>query len=135
MDGRPARATIRKGPGGYAVAIGKKRFLIRPSLGGAYVDGTWRRIATSDIEEGAGPVGARAEGRRLEVRPPMPGRVVRVLIRPNDAVRRGQPLVILEAMKMQNEIAAPAAGVVEAVPVREGDSVTAHDLLAVLRAS
>jgi len=126
---------MRTGPRGYVVTVGRRRFLIRPSLGGAYVNGTWRRITTSHIDLGAAPITARAEGRRLEVRPPMPGHVVRVLVQADEPVRRGQPLVVLEAMKMQNEIPAPAAGVVESVPVREGDAVTVHDILAVLRTS
>jgi len=53
----------------------------------------------------------------------MPGVVVQLLVAPGDDVAEGQPLLILEAMKMQNEIAAPAAGVVEAVHVAEGQAI------------
>jgi len=72
---------------------------------------------------------AHAVGGKHEVRPLMPGRVVAVLVTTGDAVRKGQPLVVLEAMKMQNEVPAPAAGKVAVVRKRAGDSVTPADVL------
>jgi biotin carboxyl carrier protein len=53
----------------------------------------------------------------------MPGVVIKLLVREGDAVQKDQPLLILEAMKMQNEIGAPAEGKVTAVHVREGQAV------------
>ncbi len=55
----------------------------------------------------------------------MPGRVVRVLVAKGDAVRKGQGLVILEAMKMENEIIAPADGTVDELFVEPGQTVEA----------
>ena len=55
----------------------------------------------------------------------MPGRVVRVLVAQGDAVRKGQGLVILEAMKMENEIIAPADGTVDELFVEPGQTVEA----------
>ncbi len=55
----------------------------------------------------------------------MPGRVVRVLVAQGDAVRKGQGLVILEAMKMENEIVAPADGTVDELFVDAGQTVEA----------
>jgi 3-methylcrotonyl-CoA carboxylase alpha subunit len=52
---------------------------------------------------------------------PMPGRVVSVLVKKNEAVEAGQPLLILEAMKMEHTICAPYAGLVEALPFARGD--------------
>jgi biotin carboxyl carrier protein len=57
------------------------------------------------------------------LRAPMPGRVVRVEVQVESRVRQGQPLVVLEAMKMENELAAPGAGTVTAVHVRAGEAV------------
>jgi len=57
------------------------------------------------------------------VRAPMPGRVVAVRAAPGDAVAAGAPLVVVEAMKMQNELLAPRAGTVLRVAVKEGDTV------------
>jgi pyruvate carboxylase subunit B len=62
----------------------------------------------------------------------MPGRVVRVLAEAGAPVKRGQTLVILEAMKMQNEIPAPRDGVVREVAVVEGESITADRVVVVL---
>jgi pyruvate carboxylase subunit B len=59
----------------------------------------------------------------------MPGRVVRLLVAEGEEVRAGQGLLVLEAMKMQNEIRAPRAGVVRTLGVREGASVEANGLL------
>jgi len=68
------------------------------------------------------------------IKAPMPGLVVKVLVEPGAAVSAGQGLVVLEAMKMENEIKAAAAGVVEAVSVRPGQAVEKGAVLLVLRA-
>lgn len=57
------------------------------------------------------------------LRAPMPGRVVRVLVEAGQSVQKGQGLVVVEAMKMQNELAATFDGTVKAIFVKEGDSV------------
>ena len=54
---------------------------------------------------------------------PMPGLVVRVTVQPGDTVQAGQALVVMEAMKMENELRAPAAGTVKAVLVQPGTKV------------
>jgi propionyl-CoA carboxylase alpha chain len=63
---------------------------------------------------------------------PMPGSVVRLAVQAGDAVRAGQPILWLEAMKMQHQINAPADGVVAELPVREGQQVDVGTVLAVL---
>ena len=64
-----------------------------------------------------------------EIKAPMPGLVLRVLVRPGDAVEAGQGVVVLEAMKMENELSAPASGTVAAVRVAAGDAVGKGDVL------
>jgi biotin carboxyl carrier protein len=59
----------------------------------------------------------------------MPGRVAKILVREGEEVGQGTPLVILEAMKMENEIRSPSAGVVRRVHVQEGHAVTNGDVL------
>ena len=54
---------------------------------------------------------------------PMPGRIVKVLVRPGDEVRQGQALVIVEAMKMENELKSPKAGKIVELYVKEGQTV------------
>ena len=63
---------------------------------------------------------------------PMPGKVVRVLVKENAEVDAGQGLLVLEAMKMQNEIKSPKKGVVRKMVATEGASVSVGDVLAVV---
>ncbi len=64
---------------------------------------------------------------------PMPGNIWKVLVKEGEAVKEGQVLIILEAMKMENEIMAPADGVVASIHVKEGASVNGGDLLVALK--
>ncbi|MEL6349112.1 MAG: biotin/lipoyl-containing protein [Myxococcota bacterium] len=59
----------------------------------------------------------------------MPGRVVAVLVAPGQSVSKGEPVVIVEAMKMENQLKAPVAGVVKAVKVEAGALVEARSTL------
>jgi biotin carboxyl carrier protein len=72
-------------------------------------------------------------GQSGDLRAPMAGKIIRVLVQPGDTVQAGEPLLILEAMKMEQHIAAPQAGVVERVLCQEGQQVTAGTELVVLR--
>ena len=67
--------------------------------------------------------------KRKDVRTTMPGRVVQVLADPGDEVQEGQPVLVLEAMKMQNEIKAPQAGQLTRVCFRAGDYVEVGSIL------
>ncbi len=75
--------------------------------------------------------GAEAEGRQ-QIAAPMPGKVVRLLVKAGDAVEAGQGLLVVEAMKMQNEIRSPKSGKVERVLVAESQAVTAGEVLCVV---
>jgi biotin carboxyl carrier protein len=68
-----------------------------------------------------------------EVRAPIPGKVVSVAVAVGDEIQAGQPLVVLEAMKMQNQICADGAGTVDSVAVTPGMTVEGGQLLVVLR--
>jgi biotin carboxyl carrier protein len=63
---------------------------------------------------------------------PMPGKVVRVQTEAGAAVEKGAGVVVVEAMKMQNEMKSPRAGVVVSINVKPGDTVNAGDVLAVI---
>jgi biotin carboxyl carrier protein len=105
------------------------------SAPGAWVVVVGGRRVTVTLED-AGAARARQPARTaagsVTVVTPMPGRVVTVLVSPGQAVAARQGLVVVEAMKMENEVPAPIAGTVIEVPVTEGMAVTAGAVLAVI---
>ena len=72
----------------------------------------------------------RAVHGRESILAPMPGKIVRLLVAPGDSVEAGQGIIVIEAMKMQNELKARRSGRVVALPVREGETVAAGAVLA-----
>jgi len=71
------------------------------------------------------------EGRQ-HVAAPMPGKVVRLLVQAGDKVEAGQGILVVEAMKMQNEIRSPKAGTIERLHVKEGQPVNAGEVLCIV---
>jgi 3-methylcrotonyl-CoA carboxylase alpha subunit len=69
------------------------------------------------------------EAAKGDAKAPMPGSIVEVFVSEGDVVVTGQKLLILEAMKMQQEVLAPFDGVVEKIPVAKGDQVSEGQLL------
>jgi biotin carboxyl carrier protein len=69
---------------------------------------------------------------RVSIAAAMPGKIVRVLVAVGDEVAAGQGIIVVEAMKMQNELKAPRDGRVTAIDVKENDSVNAGAVLAVI---
>jgi biotin carboxyl carrier protein len=67
-----------------------------------------------------------------EVKSPMPGKVVRALVAVGDVVAAGQPLIVVEAMKMENELKAPRAGTVRELRASDGQAIEAGQTLLVL---
>ncbi len=81
-------------------------------------------------ERAAAEVAGKKQGGKRELRASMPGIVVEVQVAVGDAVEEGQTLVVLEAMKMQNPLAAEASGKVTRLLVKAGDAVASGALLA-----
>ncbi len=110
----------------YEVAVSRDRSLqdLIVRFGAATVSATLndRRRRTSQT-----PVGGSQR-----VVAPMPGKIVRILVRPGDVVRARQPLLVVEAMKMENELRADGDSTVAEIHVNEGASVDAGALLVVL---
>ena len=78
----------------------------------------------------AAPAAAPAPaGAGAQVKAPMPGTILDVKVQAGQSVKKGDVLVILEAMKMENEICAPSDGKITGVNVRKGDSVETQALL------
>ena len=86
------------------------------------------------VEEGTGAPAAAAAAPAgaagaVSVTAPMPGNILDVKVKAGDSVKAGDTLLILEAMKMENEISAPQDGTIASVNVRKGDVVNSGDLL------
>jgi biotin carboxyl carrier protein len=116
IEGRSYEAGLERLPGGYNVVLADDVL----------------QVELMDAARGDGPA-PRAAGRgpaRLSA--PMPGKVVRVLVEPGQAVQAGQGLVVMEAMKMENELRAPRPGTVVQVLVREQQAVETGALLVVV---
>jgi len=117
VDGRQFRCVLEVSPEGSEVIV----------------DGQRVAFAVDDPRSlhGRRGAGAGADGPRA-VKSPMPGRVVRVLVQVGDEVAAQQGLVVIEAMKMQNELKSPKAGRVARVSVGVGDAVQSGDVLVVV---
>ncbi len=98
--------------------------------GKVYVDGAEGGVALTPVPRLPEPVEQVAPGSLLA---PMPGSVLRVEVRQGERVKKGQPVLVLEAMKMEHLIAAPAAGVVAEMHVEKGRQVDAGAVLAIIQ--
>ncbi len=115
----------------HAEVMDAGRMLLRTDAGDTVAEVTvaggrrFVRLGTHDfvLERAARGAGARAAGGAAGMQAPMNGVVTRVLVEPDDDVVRGQPLVALEAMKMEHLVRAPRDGRVKAVHARTGDMV------------
>jgi biotin carboxyl carrier protein len=117
IDGRSFEVRVDEHPDGLRIHTGHREFPVK------VVDPRAWRGARAGTLEAAG---------RQQIHAPMPGKVVRLLVKQGDAIEAGKGLLVVEAMKMQNEIRAPKSGTVERLLVREGQAVNAGDLLAVI---
>ena len=74
--------------------------------------------------------GSAEAGGRQSIQAPMPGKVIRLLVSEGQSVEAGQGLLVVEAMKMQNEVRSPKTGTVQRILAKEGQPVNAGDVLA-----
>ena len=114
VEGRPYEAFVSTLPGDYgarsnslSVVVGLRKYQVD-----LRDPRQWRRTGSSIESEGP-----------QEIIAPMPGKIVKILVTQGQQVERGQGLLVIEAMKMQNELRAPRAGRVERVYLDEGRGV------------
>ncbi len=137
VDGAAYRARVVKAEDGYRVRIGSARHTVEIRGNRVFVDGRAHAVSAEPaafVQKGPATQGRSGSGALIEVRPPMPGRIVKVRVAIGDRVKRGQTLVVLEAMKMQNEIPAPEDARVRSLTVAEGESIPGDRVIAVLEA-
>lgn len=123
-DGRSFEVYVRAVPGGasaarnFEVLIGGRPFAVR--------------LEDARASTLAGLAGAGHERGEVVISAPMPGLVSGVLAAAGDHVEAGQTIVVLEAMKMENDLATPRGGIVKAVRVARGQTVNQGDTLAIV---
>ena len=117
IGGRAFRCILDEGPTERAVLLDGKRFVY------ALNDPRSLRSRRGAADDAGGP---------RPIKAPMPGRVVRVLAASGDLVEAQQGILVIEAMKMQNEMKSPKAGTVARIAVAVGDTVQAGQVLAVI---
>jgi biotin carboxyl carrier protein len=161
IGGRTRQVNVARTDDGFAVMLDGRSLRVDAARIDAHtlsliVDGKYTYEVTVTPDPATGqfvarvgstpiPVGVNARRRRgrkdegaagagpQRVIAPMPGKVVRVLVNAGDAVRARQPLVVVEAMKMENELRAGRDGTVADVHAREGMPVDAGTLLVVIQ--
>jgi len=123
-------------PGVYSVLMGGRSYDARveehPDCLMVVIDGYRFQAEVRDPRRWSPKDSRRGADGVQTVAAPMPGKIVRVLVAAGDAVEPGQGLVVVEAMKMQNEMKAPRAGKVLSVVAKEGATVAAGEVLATL---
>ncbi len=98
-----------------------------------FVDGVGFQVDLQDPRQRSPFSSGRSETTgSMAVSTPMPGKVIKVLVSEGESVRRGQGLVVVEAMKMQNELLSPKEGQVNHINVSEGQAVNAGEPLVVV---
>ncbi|MGH2632089.1 MAG: acetyl-CoA carboxylase biotin carboxyl carrier protein subunit [Tepidiformaceae bacterium] len=118
VDDRPMELYLERRRGGAIVTIGRHAF--------NYDVGRWRPVSATR-SKAAGAVGL------VRITAPMTGSIVEVRCSPGETVAEGDVLLVIESMKMNNELRAPVEAVVEAVPVVAAQRVKAGDLLVALK--
>ncbi len=138
FDGRDPRlaSAVPAEPGIYSVLLGGRshRASIARSADGISIE-VGGRVFEIEIQDPRAPrrhSGALPGEGRQTLTAPMPGKIVRVLIAQGDTVETGQGLIVIEAMKMQNELKALRPGKVVSLVVAEGAAVAAGDVLVVV---
>jgi biotin carboxyl carrier protein len=140
IDGRVWRASMVRAGDRWSLllAAGSYDVMFEPAAGGAWQVHVNGQVVPAGLRTSAQrrrgvPGGQGAAGASdSQVLAPMPGRVVKVLVTPGMAVEARQGVIVVEAMKMENELRAPRDGKVRDVNVAEGQSVEAGSVLLVV---
>ena len=119
VDGKSYEAFVYPGEEDWQVLLQGRQFPVK------VVDERERRLRTA-----AG--GGAAQTGEFQLKAPMPGLIVSILVAEEQSVEKGQVLVVLESMKMQNELKAPRAGVVRHIRIQPGETVEQRQVLLAL---
>jgi biotin carboxyl carrier protein len=137
LDGHPVDANVLKvAASSISVLLDGQSFEVHvtPALEGKLKLQSGPHEFTAEVQDprvwrGRKHGGLEAEGRQ-QILAPMPGKVIRLLVGEGQTVQEGQGLIVIEAMKMQNEIRSPKSGKVERLLTKEGQTVNVGEVLA-----
>ena len=138
IDGRNVEGdAVKTSAGAYSILLGGRSLevTVEETAEGLLVHAAGRefQVKIADPRSWRGRRGGsiELEGRQ-HATAPMPGKIVSVLVVPGQKVEAGQGLLVIEAMKMQNEIRSPKSGIVERLLAMEGQTVSAGEILAIV---
>jgi biotin carboxyl carrier protein len=136
VDSRQLDSVLQVEPGVYSVLVEGASYEVRmqPAAHGLTANAEGRRytVEIHNPRDARRSSGSSVGSGRQNITAPMPGKVVRVLVESGTEVEASQGLVVVEAMKMQNELKASRPGRVIEIRAREGETVGAGDILVVL---
>jgi biotin carboxyl carrier protein len=134
VDGAPHHAdVVCVEPNVYSVLIdGRSVEVTITADGDVWVGSARLSVEIQDPRRWSRGLGADAAHGAIALKAAMPGKVVAVLVAVGDAIETGKGVLVVEAMKMQNEVKSPKAGTVQAIRVSPGDSVAAGQVLVVI---
>lgn len=147
VEGKTFQVETKKTIKGLAVLIDKKEFLVQFQGSQISIDGHKHEIEVRNLRRGrsswyhsveetedikVGKLAHKTSVGEGMIHPPMPGRVVSIKVKEGDSVKTGSPIMVLEAMKMQNEIISNMNGIIREIRVSEGDLVESEDVLVVI---
>ncbi len=119
-------------PGLYAILRNGRSLQVRVIKGQVEIDGCTLNVDVRDPRERTRKGTGTGVAGRQNILAPMPGKVIRVLVAAGDVVEAGQGLIVVEAMKMQNEMKAPKAGTIAQLNAMEGATVAVGETLLVI---
>lgn len=147
VEGKTFQAEAKKTGKGVTVNVEDKDFLVRFEGAHISIDGHKHAVEVRNLRRGRSSWYSKTEeeedfevGKPAHkmptgegiIHPPMPGRIVSINVKEGDSVKMGSSILVLEAMKMQNEIVSNIDGVVREIRVSEGDLVESGDILVVI---
>ncbi len=145
VDENYYEAEVIESANGLELRLDGKTYRVEFKDSEVYIDGLLEEVkvrnlrrasAPTEMEESVEPGRAKpskkAPGGEGIVHPPMPGRIISIKVKEGDRVKVGSPVLLLEAMKMQNEVVSNMDGVVREIRVSEGDQVETEDVLLVI---
>ena len=140
IDGEEYRCMMKRLPSGlWSLLMNEKSYLLNLSVNGTRCNVGWGGGEISlEVEDERDRLlknlmsGKTGDRLRRRVRAPMPGLVVKILTETGAEVKKGQPLVVVEAMKMENEITAPSDGKVAEIKITDKQAVEKDEILITL---